>query len=85
LGHYTPKLHLLWNIVPHFDYSSLLRRMIYTNNAIESYHRSIREMTKTKGAFTSDNTLLKLASFTIQNMDKIGVEPLLIGNLFCQN
>jgi putative transposase len=59
------------NIVPYFDYSQPLRKMIYTNNTIESYHRNIRKMTKTKAAFTSDNALLKLAFLAIQNMDKL--------------
>lgn len=59
------------NMTPYFDYSQPLRKMIYTNNTIESYHRNIRKMTKPKGAFTSDNALLKVAFLAIQNMDKI--------------
>lgn len=59
------------NMTPYFDYSQPLRKMIYTNNTIESYHRHIRKMTKAKAAFTSDNALLKLAFLAIQNMDKI--------------
>ena len=58
-------------MTPYFDFSQPLRKMIYTNNAIESYHRNIRKMTKSKGAFTSDNALLKVAFLAIQNMDKI--------------
>jgi putative transposase len=45
--------------------------MIYTTNTIESYHRNIRKITKSKAAFTSDNALLKLAFCAIRNMDKI--------------
>jgi putative transposase len=59
------------NICPFFDYSENIRKMIYTTNTIESYHRSVRKYTKTKGAFTSDNALLKLVFLAIQNMDKI--------------
>ena len=55
----------------YFDYSPLIRKMIYTINTIESYHRNIRKMTKTNVAFVSDNTLLKLAFLAIQNMEKI--------------
>ena len=44
--------------------------MIYTTNIIEGYHRQIRKITKSKGAFTSDNALLKLAYMAIQNMTK---------------
>jgi putative transposase len=59
------------NMSAYFDYSPLIRKMIYTTNTIESYHRNIRKMTKTKAAFTSDNALLKLAFLAIQNMEKI--------------
>lgn len=59
------------NISPFFDYSEAIRKMIYTTNTIESYHRNVRKYTKTKAAFTSDNALLKLVFLAIQNMDKI--------------
>ena len=59
------------NISTFFDYSEPVRKIIYTTNTIESYHRNIRKFTKTKAAFTSDNALLKLAFLAIQNMDKI--------------
>ncbi len=54
-----------------FQYSQSIRRIIYTTNTIETYHRQIRKITKTKGAFTSDNALLKLAYLAIMNMDKL--------------
>lgn len=54
-----------------FQYSSPIRKIIYTTNTIEAYHRQIRKLTKTKGAFTSDNALLKLAYLAIINMDKL--------------
>lgn len=59
------------NISTFFDYSEPIRKIIYTTNTIESYHRNIRKFTKTKAAFTSDNALLKLAFLAIQNMEKI--------------
>lgn len=50
------------NMSAYFDYSPLIRKMIYTTNTIESYHRNIRKMTKHRRSdFTSDNALLKLA------------------------
>jgi putative transposase len=58
------------NISPFFDYSEPIRKMIYTTNTIESYHRMVRKYTKTKAAFTSDNALLKLVFLAIQNMEK---------------
>ncbi len=59
------------NMCTYFEYSESIRRMIYTTNTLESYHRNISKMTKTKPAFTSDNALLKIAFLAIQNMEKI--------------
>lgn len=42
-----------------YKYPPALRRVIYTNNPIESYHRMVRKATKTKGAFTSENAIVK--------------------------
>lgn len=43
-----------------FKYPTGIRKLIYTTNAIEGYHRQIRKVTKNKGVFTSDMALLKL-------------------------
>ena len=37
----------------YFKYPSPIRRLIYTTNTIEGYHRQIRKVTKNKGVFTS--------------------------------
>jgi transposase-like protein len=42
-----------------FKYPPALRRLIYTTNPIESYHRMIRKVTKTKGAYTSEDAIVK--------------------------
>ena len=42
-----------------FKYPPALRRLIYTTNPIESYHRMVRKVTKTKGAFTSEDAIVK--------------------------
>lgn len=44
----------------YFKYPAGIRKLIYTTNAIEGYHRQIRKVTKNKGVFTSDMALLKL-------------------------
>lgn len=44
----------------YFDYAPEIRRVIYTTNIIESFHRGLRKVTKTKGAFASEEALLKL-------------------------
>lgn len=50
-----------------YKYNKDLRRIIYTTNPIESYHRMIRKTTKTKGSFTCENAILKQVYLAIQN------------------
>ena len=40
---------------------------MYTTNIIESVHRQFRKLTKTKGAFPNENSLMKLLYMGIQN------------------
>ena len=42
-----------------FSYPEAIRRIIYTTNPIESYHRMVRKVTKTKGAFSSEDAIVK--------------------------
>lgn len=44
----------------YFKYPEELRRIIYTTNIVEGFHRQIRRYTKNKGAFTSETALIKL-------------------------
>jgi putative transposase len=50
-----------------YKYGPELRRIIYTTNPIESYHRMIRKVTKTKGSFSSENAILKQVYLAIMN------------------
>lgn len=43
-----------------FMYPAELRKMIYTTNMIESYHRQLRKVTKGKSMFPTDDALLKM-------------------------
>lgn len=43
-----------------YQYSPMIRKIIYTTNTIENFHRQLRKVTKTKGSFTSDGALMKL-------------------------
>lgn len=53
-----------------FNYSKELRKIMYTTNAIESLNRSYRKYTKTKGVFTSDNSLMKCLFLAAKNVEK---------------
>ena len=52
-----------------FDYSSTIRRVMYTTNAIESINSSFRKVTK-KGAFPNENALLKLLYLRVTELYK---------------
>ena len=43
-----------------FAYPAEIRRLIYTTNAVEGYHRQLRKVTKSKGAFPSPQAARKL-------------------------
>lgn len=60
----------------YFQYSEAIRKLIYTTNTIEGFHRQVRKVTKTKGAFTSDMALLKLIYLATQNIQKKWTQPL---------
>lgn len=60
--------HKHWDRLAHiYKYQPALKRLIYTTNPIESYHRMIRKVTKTKGAFNSEKAILKLIYLAVQN------------------
>jgi len=63
-------------LTTYFQYSEAIRRLIYTTNTIEGFHRQVRKVTKTKGAFTSDMALLKLIYLAAQNIQKKWTQPL---------
>ncbi|MCP3659880.1 MAG: transposase, partial [Bacteroidetes bacterium] len=55
--------------------STDIRRLIYTTNAVEGYHRQVRKVTKTKGSFTNDMSLLKLVYLATKNISKKWISP----------
>ncbi|MDR3716711.1 MAG: IS256 family transposase [Puia sp.] len=69
--------HRNWEkLSTYFKYSPAIRKLIYTTNTIEGFHRQIRKVTKTKGAFTSDMALLKLIYLATLNIQKKWTQPL---------
>lgn len=63
------------NLSVYFKYPADIRKVIYTTNIIESVHRQFRTLTKTKGGFSNDNSLLKLLFMGIQNASKKWTMP----------
>jgi len=54
-------------IVPFFDFPPEVRRVIYTTNAVESLHMSLRKIIKTRGSFPSEEAALKLLYLALRN------------------
>jgi putative transposase len=66
----APAWRRAWNeVIPFFAYPTEIRRMIYTTNAIESLHRGLRKVIKTRGAFPTDDAAVKLLYLAIRNLD----------------
>jgi putative transposase len=57
-------------ITPFFDYPPEIRRVIYTTNAIESVNMSLRKITKNRGSFPSDESLIKLFYLALRNISQ---------------
>jgi transposase-like protein len=64
------------NLSVYFKYPEPIRKVIYTTNSIEAVHRQFRKLTKTKGGFPNDNSLLKLLYLGIQNASKKWTMPI---------
>jgi len=54
-------------VVPFFAFAPGIRKMIYTTNAVEALHRSLRKIIKTRGSFPNDDAALKLLYLAIKN------------------
>ena len=63
------------NLSVYFKYPTDIRKVIYTTNIIESVHRQFRKLTKTKGAFPNENSLMKLLYLGIKNASKKWTMP----------
>lgn len=60
----------------YFKYTEDIRRIIYTTNTIEGFHRQVRKVTKNKGVFPSDDALLKLVYLAYRNISKKWTQPI---------
>lgn len=65
----------------YFKYPGDVRKAIYTTNAVEAVHRQFRKLTKTKGGFPNENSLLKLLYAGIVNASEKWTHPVQNWNL----
>ena len=69
------------NLSVYFKYPDYIRKVIYTTNAIEAVHRQFRKLTKTKGGFPNENSLMKLLYAGILNASRKWTMPVQNWNL----
>lgn len=63
-------------IIPFFDYPPEIRKVIYTTNAIESMNMGLRKVSKNRGSFPTDESLLKLYYLALKNISKKWTMPI---------
>lgn len=63
-------------LTEYFQFTPDIRRMIYTTNTVEGYHRQVRKVTKNKGVFPNDIALEKLVYLAYRNIRKKWTMPL---------
>jgi len=54
----------------YFKYEASIRKLIYTTNIVEGYHRQLRQVSKTKGSFSTEMSLIKLLYLKIEKITK---------------
>jgi putative transposase len=54
-------------VIPFFAFPSEIRKVIYTTNAVESLHMSLRKIIKNRGSFPSEDSALKLLWLALRN------------------
>jgi putative transposase len=75
-----PSLSQVWQrnwerITPFFRYPADIRKAIYTTNSVEALHRALRKIIKTRGAFPSEESALKLLFLAIRQASKKWTMP----------
>lgn len=63
-------------IIPFFDYSPEIRRVIYTTNIIESLNRTLRKAVKVRGHFPTEDALMKVLYLSIKGVSKKWTMPI---------
>jgi len=72
-GHKYQAIGRLWQqnwdrVIPFFEFPAEVRRVIYTTNAVESLHMSLRKIIKTRGSFPGEEAAMKLLYLALRNV-----------------
>ena len=57
-------------VIPFFEFPEEIRKIVYTTNAVESLHMTLRKVTKNRGSFPSQEAAIKLIYLALQNVAK---------------
>jgi putative transposase len=57
-------------VIPFFQFPEDIRKIIYTTNAVESLHMSLRKVTKNRGSFPNEEAAFKLLYLALRNVSK---------------
>ncbi len=57
-------------VIPFFEFPEEIRRIVYTTNAVESLHMTLRKVTKNRGSFPTQEAAIKLIYLAVQNVSK---------------
>jgi transposase-like protein len=73
-------------LATYLKYPEELRRIIYTTNTVENYHRALRKVTKAKSVFPNDQSLMKILYLATMDTtkkwkDRMRDWPLIISQL----
>jgi len=79
-GKKYPQIYRTWeanwpNLSGFFKYPDEMRRLIYTTNAVEGFHRMLRKFTKTKTNYPTDDALRKSIYLSVQEISKKWYNP----------
>jgi putative transposase len=57
-------------VIPFFVFAEEVRRVVYTTNAVESLHMSMRKIIKNRGSFPNEEAAMKLLYLALKNVAK---------------
>ena len=63
-------------VIPFFEFPAEVRKVIYTTNAVESLHMSLRKIIKTRGGFPNEEAALKLLFLALRQAAKKWTMPI---------
>lgn len=59
-----------------FEYPQEIRKLVYTTNAVEGYHRMVRKFTKAKAIFPTDDSIRKVVYLSVKEIQKKWSQPI---------